>query len=64
MEVSVRVENIPGMIAKIAKRLAEEGVNILSGVHHECSEAEEGERGWWCFFVECNGSITAGGWRA
>lgn len=59
LEVSVLVENIPGMIAKVAKRLAEEGVNILSGVHHECSEAESGEKGWWCFFVECYDLVAA-----
>ena len=59
LEISVYVENVPGMMAKIAKRLAEEGVNILSGVHHECPEAEDAEKGWWCFFVECDGSISA-----
>ena len=47
------------MMAKIAQKLSEERVNILSGVHHACAEAEDGRMGWWCFFVECEDPAKA-----
>ena len=49
VEISVLVENVPGMIAKIARAVAERGINILWGVHHE---ADEPSFGWWCFFID------------
>jgi len=52
VEISVLVDNVPGMIAKVATAIAERGVNILWGVHHE---ADEPDFGWWCFFIDATG---------
>ncbi len=52
VEISVLVDNVPGMIAKVATAIAERGVNILWGIHHE---ADEPDKGWWCFFIDATG---------
>ena len=52
VEISVLVDNVPGMIAKVATAVAERGVNILWGIHHE---ADEPDFGWWCFFIDATG---------
>ncbi len=52
LEVSVLLDNRPGVLARMAGYLGERGINILSGVHHDVPASARHE-GWWCFFVEC-----------
>ena len=49
VEFVVKLKNVPGAIARVSNRLAEKGINILSGFHtaHPTEES-----GIWSFFVD------------
>ena len=49
VEVSILMEDIPGMLAKVSDVIAKRGINILYGVHHK---SEEPNATWWCFFAD------------
>jgi predicted hydrocarbon binding protein len=49
VEFVVKLKNVPGTIAKISNRLAEKGINILSGFHTAYPSEEAGT---WGFFVD------------
>lgn len=49
VEVSILMEDVPGMIAKVSNVIAQKGINILYGVHHK---SDDPNAIWWCFFAD------------
>ncbi|HIE23356.1 MAG TPA: ACT domain-containing protein [Candidatus Korarchaeota archaeon] len=49
VEFSILMEDVPGMLAKVSNVIAQEGINIIYGVHHE---SDEPNATWWCFFAD------------
>jgi predicted hydrocarbon binding protein len=49
VEVSILMEDVPGMLAKVSNVIAQKGINILYGVHHK---SDEPNATWWCFFAD------------
>ncbi len=49
VEVSILMEDVPGMLAKVSKVIAQKGINIIYGVHHK---SDDPNATWWCFFAD------------
>ena len=49
VEVSILMDDVPGMLARVSSLIASRGINILYGVHHK---SEEPDATWWCFFAD------------